>query len=91
MRFLSQVAALVATFANASWQKRLPHDETGQAARIWRFVRRWMLVCEWTASTILALQVRRKGSMSAPTPQNVPRPSRILPKEAVPTHQNALV
>ena len=58
MRRRPQALALVATFANASWQKRFPHDATGEAARIWRFVRRWTLVCEWTISLILALQVR---------------------------------
>ena len=50
----SQVAALVATFAESRGQKRLPHDKTGEAARIRRFLR----ICGWTGCIILALQAR---------------------------------
>ncbi|KAK9785600.1 hypothetical protein WJX73_008891 [Symbiochloris irregularis] len=54
---LVQVTLAVAFFADDSWKKKLPHDDTGQAAAMEKFIRRKLAVCKWVGLGALAVQV----------------------------------
>ena len=57
--FISLQGALaLAFFADSEWQKRLPHDETGEARRLRRWIEKRMDVCKWVGLGVLLLQVR---------------------------------
>ncbi len=51
-----QGAVALAFFADAEWQKRLPHDETGEAKRLHRWIEKRMAVCKWVGLGVLLLQ-----------------------------------
>ena len=53
----------MATFVNVKLHKHLPHDTTGEAQRIWKFVRRRLLVCQWSMATVFGVQVLRSAAM----------------------------
>ena len=52
-----QAAALAATFVNVKLHEHLPHDTSGEARRIWQFVRRRLLVCQWSVAAVFGVQV----------------------------------
>ena len=54
---LGQGLLVLAFFADAAWQRRLPHDQTGEAARLEHWIKARMAVCQWVALGVLLLQV----------------------------------
>ena len=52
-----QAAALVATFVNVKLHEHLPHDSSAEAQRIWQFVRRRILICQWSVAAVFGVQV----------------------------------
>lgn len=49
LMLLSQCVLLVGYFADQSWKKRLPHDDTGEAAKIEKFVEKDLFIIKWVA------------------------------------------
>ncbi|DBA71452.1 TPA: hypothetical protein ACH3X2_14305 [Trebouxia sp. C0005] len=54
---LAQCALLVGYFADQSWKKKLPHDDTGEAAKIEKFVEKDLSVIKWVALGAFIIQV----------------------------------
>lgn len=54
---IMQAVLAVAFFADESWKKRLPHDDTGQAEAMEKFIRHRLVVCKWVGLGALIIQV----------------------------------
>lgn len=54
---MAQGALALAFFADSHWQKKLPHDETGEARRLRRWIEHNMDICKWVGLALLLLQV----------------------------------
>ncbi len=63
-----QAAALVATFVNVKLHEHLPHDSSAEAQRIWQFVRRRILICQWTVAAVFGVQVPPRSLGCAQVP-----------------------
>ena len=56
-----QAIALVATLINVRLHQHLPHDASEEAQRIWKFVRRRLLVCQWSMAAVFGVQVLHRA------------------------------
>ena len=66
---MRQAIALVATLINVRLHEHLPHDASADAQRIWKFVRRRLLVCQWSMAAVFGVQVLRStGGIPFHTP-----------------------
>lgn len=54
---LAQCVLLVGYFADQSWKKRLPHDDTGEAAKIEKFVEKDLSIIKWVGLAALIIQI----------------------------------
>ncbi|KAL3140782.1 hypothetical protein ABBQ32_005327 [Trebouxia sp. C0010 RCD-2024] len=54
---LAQCALLVGYFADKSWKRKLPHDDTGEAHKIEKFVQRDLSTIKWVALGAFLLQI----------------------------------
>ena len=69
---LGQGLLVLAFFADAAWQRRLPHDQTGEAARLEHWIKARMAVCQWVALGVLLLQVPACPCPAAASPLQCP-------------------
>ncbi|KAK9863553.1 hypothetical protein WJX84_003256 [Apatococcus fuscideae] len=54
---LAQAVLAVAYFADSSWKKRLPEDDTGEALRMERFIRKYLSIVQWVGLGVFCTQV----------------------------------
>lgn len=54
---LAQCALLVGYFADQSWKKKLPHDDTGEAAKIEKFVEKDLCIIKWVGLAAFIVQI----------------------------------
>lgn len=54
---LAQCALLVGYFADKSWKEKLPHDDTGEAARIEKFLSKEVSIMQWVALGAFLIQI----------------------------------
>ncbi|KAK9813083.1 hypothetical protein WJX72_008635 [[Myrmecia] bisecta] len=58
---LGQLALAIAYFSDRSWTKKLPHDDTGEAEKMKKFIESKLEICKWVGVGVLAMQVAAAG------------------------------
>mmetsp|Transcript_4446 Transcript_4446/g.12824 ORF Transcript_4446/g.12824 Transcript_4446/m.12824 type:complete len:278 (-) Transcript_4446:46-879(-) len=54
---LAQVGVALLLLLDKSWQKKLPHDNTGEAAKMEKWIKARMHVCRWVGLAVLITQI----------------------------------
>lgn len=54
---IAQASLAIAFFADNSWKKKLPHDDTGEAKQIFSFLKHRLIVVRWVGLAALIIQI----------------------------------